>query len=235
MILFSLDSYGKTAGAALWRDGTFLYEATLATGLTHSESLLPLCAEAFRAAGVAPADVDLYAVCAGPGSFTGLRIGLATVKGLAAPHGTLTAPVSTLEAAALASGAEGTIIAALDARRQEVYWAAFQVENGLCRRLTPDAAAPVSALAETVKSAPGPVTFVGDGAPLCRAAFQEDPRVRPASPLPLPMACGAALAGLRMHEAGGAVPPAQLVPSYHRLSQAEREMREKQTKGREKI
>ena len=233
MILFSLDSYGRTAGVALWRDGTFLYEATLSAGLTHSETLLPLCAEAFRAAGLSPAAVDLYAVCAGPGSFTGLRIGLATVKGLAAPRDTPTAPVSTLEAAALASGAEGTVIAALDARRQEVYWAAFELKDGRCRRLTPDTAASVSALAPAVERAPGPVTFVGDGAPLCIAALGADERVRPARALPLPMACGAALAGLRLYEAGQAVPPSQLAPSYHRLSQAERELREKQTKGRE--
>ena len=230
MIVFALDSYGKNAGVALWRDDGFLYETTLAAGLTHSETLLPLCAEAFRATGLTPKEVDLFGVCAGPGSFTGLRIGLATVKGLALPHKTPAAGVSTLLAAALASGAEGTVVAALDARRNEVYWAAFQIQNGVCTRLAQDAAGPLPSLEPFLLQCAGPISFVGDGAALCHRAFGALPGVLPLRTLMLPMAAGAALAALQMQSEGGACEAEALRPCYHRLSQAERELAEKNKK-----
>ena len=98
MTIFGLDSAGKTAGIAILRDSRLIYECYLATGHTHSETLLCLCKNAFDAAGLSPAEIDVFAAAAGPGSFTGLRIGLAAVKGLAFPHDTPCAAVSTLEA-----------------------------------------------------------------------------------------------------------------------------------------
>ncbi|MEG1477822.1 MAG: tRNA (adenosine(37)-N6)-threonylcarbamoyltransferase complex dimerization subunit type 1 TsaB, partial [Oscillospiraceae bacterium] len=125
MKCFSLDSAGKTAGVALMEDGRLLYEAYLNSGNTHSVSLLPLVESAFNMAGITAKDIDLFAVNAGPGSFTGIRIGLALVKGLALPNNTPCVGTSTLESLAYGFGGEGTILAALDARRGEVYYAAF--------------------------------------------------------------------------------------------------------------
>lgn len=146
MTIFGLDSAGKTAGIAILRDSRLIYECYLATGHTHSETLLCLCKNAFDAAGLSPAEIDVFAAAAGPGSFTGLRIGLAAVKGLAFPHDTPCAAVSTLEALAYSAAVEGTLLCALDARRGEVYWAGFFAADGAVERLCPDESAPAASL-----------------------------------------------------------------------------------------
>ena len=127
MNILAIDTAGKTAAVAVMRDDTLLYEMASNTGLTHSETLLPMVDTALKACGLTLAQLDLYAVTNGPGSFTGLRIGLAAVKGLAFPRETLCAPVSTLEALAAAHTGEGTVLCALDARRAQVYSAAFDL------------------------------------------------------------------------------------------------------------
>ena len=102
MNILAVDTAGKTAGVALLQDDRLLYEVYLDGGMTHSETLMPMIDSCLKLCGLTCADIDLYAVNAGPGSFTGLRIGLAAVKGLAFPRETLCAPVSTLEALAAA-------------------------------------------------------------------------------------------------------------------------------------
>ena len=102
MNILAVDTAGKTAGVALLQDDRLLYEVYLDGGMTHSETLMPMIDTCLKLCGLTCADIDLYAVNAGPGSFTGLRIGLAAVKGLAFPRETLCAPVSTLEALAAA-------------------------------------------------------------------------------------------------------------------------------------
>ena len=217
-----VDSAGKSASVALCRDDQLLFECTLNNGLTHSQTLMCLIDGAFKASGLTPADVDVYGVCSGPGSFTGLRIGLAAVKGLAIAKDTPCAPVSTLEALAQCHTGEGTMISALDARRREVYWAAFDLATH--QRLTPDAAAPVKTLGDFIKTCKKPLFFVGDGAALCYNEFNLTAGVVPCpAALRVPRAAGACLAALRMQQEGQCLPPAQLLPSYHRLSQAERE------------
>ena len=120
MNILAVDTAGKTAGVALLQDDRLLYEAYLDGGMTHSETLMPMIDSCLKMCGLTCADIDLYAVNAGPGSFTGLRIGLAAVKGLAFPRETLCAPVSTLEALAAAHTGEGTVLCALDARRAQI-------------------------------------------------------------------------------------------------------------------
>ena len=102
MNILAVDTAGKTAGVALLQDDRLLYEVYLDAGMTHSETLMPMIDTCLKMCGMTCADIDLYGVNAGPGSFTGLRIGLAAVKGLAFPRETLCAPVSTLEALAAA-------------------------------------------------------------------------------------------------------------------------------------
>ena len=100
MNILAVDTAGKTLGVALLQDDRLLYEVYLDAGMTHSETLMPMIDTCLKTCGMTCADIDLYGVNAGPGSFTGLRIGLAAVKGLAFPRETLCAPVSTLEALA---------------------------------------------------------------------------------------------------------------------------------------
>lgn len=226
MKILGIDTAGRTMGVAVMQDDVLLYESHLATGLTHSETLLPAVDAALKAVGLTCGDIDLFGVCAGPGSFTGLRIGLATVKGLAFPGNIPCAGVSTLEALALCHTGEGTILPALDARRGEVYWAAFDLATHA--RLMPDAAAPAASLAEFVETCKKPLLFVGDGARLCYTKFKDIPGVLPCpAALTAGRGVGVCLAAKAMADRGETVSPAGLLPDYHRLSQAERERAEK--------
>ena len=182
MNILAIDTAGKTAAVAVMRDDTLLYEMASNTGLTHSETLLPMVDTALKACGLTPAQLDLYAVTNGPGSFTGLRIGLAAVKGLAFAANTPCAGVSTMAALAYGVCGEVTVIGAQDARRGQVYWAGFDLATHA--RLTPDAAEPVTALEAFVKECKKPLIFVGDGAALCYNTYKDQPGILPC-PQPL--------------------------------------------------
>ena len=175
MNILAVDTAGKTAGVALLQDDRLLYEVYLDGGMTHSETLMPMIDSCLKLCGLTCADIDLYAVNAGPGSFTGLRIGLAAVKGLAFPRETLCAPVSTLEALAAAHTGEGTVLCALDARRAQVYSAAFDLATHT--RLLDDDARAVTDLADFVENCKKPLFFVGDGAGLCYNKYSNVPGV----------------------------------------------------------
>ena len=120
MITLCLDSSGKSATVVLAKDEDLLYSTCLNTGLTHSETLLSLIQQALHASGLTPQDIDQYGICTGPGSFTGLRIGIALVKGLAFSADTPCVPLSTLHVLACGVSWPGIVISALDARRGEV-------------------------------------------------------------------------------------------------------------------
>lgn len=225
MNILALDASGKTAGICLTQNGKQLYSKTLCEGLTHSETLLPLVQQGLAACGLTVAQIDLYAITNGPGSFTGLRIGIALIKGLAMVHNTPVVGVSTLHALAAGCTLNGTIVAALDARRGEVYWAAFKRENGHLTRLTPDTAGPVEQIAEYGFFSNSPVFFIGDGAKICYTSFKLCSGIQNAPPAAsLGIAQGAAfLAENRTAEQEKNTSASQLVPVYLRLSQAERE------------
>ena len=234
MNLLAVDTAGKTAAVAVLRDDTLLYENQCNNGLTHSETLLPMIDTALRASGLTMDQVDVLAATNGPGSFTGLRIGLAVIKGLALPRQIPCAPVSTMAALAYGMVGQGTVIGAQDARRGQVYWAAFDLENHT--RLTPDAAAPATSLEEFVHNCKKPLFFVGDGAALCYNVYKQVPGVAACPPaLQVLRGAGVALAARALWESGGCVPPAELLPDYHRLSQAERERAEREKQQGETI
>lgn len=221
MTIFGLDSAGKTAGVAIEQDGRLIYECCLDAGHTHSETLLCLCQNALDAVHLSPAQVDIFAAAAGPGSFTGLRIGLAAVKGMAFANDTPCAAVSTLEALAYAAPVEGTLLCALDARRGEVYWAAFRAQGGAVHRLCPDSTAPAETLRTFVMQADEPVWLLGDGAALVQNVLADTGRTRLVPEAWRPFCAGGVCRAARA--AGETIPAALLVPDYHRLSQAERE------------
>ena len=226
MNILAVDTAGKTAGVALLQDDRLRYECYLDAGMTHSETILPLIDTCLRLCGLTCADIDLFGVNAGPGSFTGLRIGLAAVKGLAFPRETLCAPVSTLEALAAAHTGAGTVLCALDARRGQVYSAAFDLETH--SRLLPDDARAVAELENFVKTCKKPLFCIGDGAYLCYNTYRDIPGVLEVPPaLRGGRAAAVALVAQQMAQRGEAVLPEALLPDYHRLSQAERERAER--------
>ena len=206
MNILAVDTAGKTLGVALLQDDRLKYECYLDGGMTHSETLMPLVDHCLKLCGLTCADIDLFGVNAGPGSFTGLRIGLAAVKGLAFPRETLCAPVSTLEALAAAHTGAGTVLCALDARRAQA----------------------VADLAQFVENCKKPLFFVGDGASLCYNKYSNVPGVLTVPPeLRGGRAAAVALVAKQMAQRGEAVLPEALLPDYHRLSQAERERAER--------
>ena len=227
MTVLGLDCAGKTAGVALCRDGELFYESRLCAGFTHSETLLPLCEEALRACRLSLQDISLLAVTAGPGSFTGLRIGLATVKGLAFAHGTPCAGVSTLEAMAhQLEGREEILCPVMDARRSQVYNAKFAFSDGRLTRLCEDRALSVEELLAEAKKEEKEYFFVGDGALMCYNIFSE---AKVKSRLaPEPLLIQSAWGVCRAAESGAFASPDDLVPNYLRLSQAERERLERE-------
>ena len=230
MNLLALDTAGKTAAVAVLRDDTLLYEAQCNNGLTHSETLLPMIDTALKACGLTVDDLDVLGVTNGPGSFTGLRIGIAAIKGLAFPDDTPCIGVSTPEAIAYGLlGFEGTVIPMMDARCGQVYTALFQGKDGRLTRLSEDEALPLSELKEKLKSCTGPLWLCGDGAHLGLAAWGEELPVRMA---PAHLCCQRASAvGLAaMQHLGEAVSPAALVPCYLRPANA-MTLAERQKKG----
>ena len=233
MNILAVDTAGKTLGVALLQDDRLLYECYLDAGMTHSETLMPLVDHCLSLCGMGCGDIDLYGVNAGPGSFTGLRIGLAVVKGLALPRQIPCAGVSTMAALAYGLAGEGTVIGAQDARRGQVYWGAFDLAAH--DRLTPDTAAPVTTLENFVQTCKKPLFFVGDGATLCYNTYKNVPGVVCVpQPMQVLRGAGVALAARAMWERGECVPPAALLPDYHRLSQAERERAEREkTEGKQ--
>ena len=231
MKILALESSAVACSAALWGEEGLIAQTFQQSGLTHSRTLLPMTHDLLKNCQVSLSDVDVIAVAAGPGSFTGLRIGLAVIKGLALPRQLPCAGVSTMAALAWGLAGEGTVIGAQDARRGQVYWGAFDLASH--RRLTEDAAAPVTELENFVQSCKKPLFFVGDGATLCYNTYKSVPGVVCTPPaLQVLRGAGVALAAKALWENGECVPPAALLPDYHRLSQAERERAEREkTKG----
>lgn len=225
MKILALESSAKAASCAVLEDGRPIATAWQATGLTHSRTLLPMVEDMLRSSELTLDQMDAMTVAVGPGSFTGLRIGISALKGLAWAAGKPCIPVSTLEAMAWPlRHMEGTILCAMDARRQQVYTAAFTGEGSGLRRLRPDRAISLEEVAGDLKDLPRPITVVGDGAELCHGFLTERGIECCLAPqhLRLQSALGVAMAAEALGE--GALCTAQeLAPVYLRLSQAERE------------
>lgn len=232
MKILALDSSAVVASVALCEDETLLAEYTLNNGNTHSETLLPMVETLLSHFGIAVNDIDLFAVSTGPGSFTGVRIGTATVKGLAFDKNTPCVGVSTLEALAENAVALGGLICpVMNARRAQVYTALFRSDGRTLVRLTPDSAMAITELDEMLSTYGEPVCFVGDGQKITRDALQKND----AHPLPDRLchqsAYSVAQVALRAHRNGHATDDAALVVTYLRPSQAERERLEREAKA----
>ncbi len=223
MILLFLDTSGPSAGVALMEDGVVRYEAMTVNAFTHSQSILPMTEEAFRRTGLSLEGVDYLAVTAGPGSFTGVRIGVSTVKGLAHALNKPCVAVDALEA--MAAGVRpfsGVICPIQDARAGQVYGAAFQGET--LARLLPDQPLKLEEFLDQAGTLGERLLFLGDGMPVHReriAAMMGERALF--APPHLAFLRPAAAAALAWEKRDGAVDYLSLEPLYLRAPSAERQ------------
>ncbi len=230
MLLLAFETSAKAASVALFDGERLLGEHYQNTGLTHSQTLMVMAENLLKECGCTAQDVQAVAVAEGPGSFTGVRIGVAAAKGFAWGGEIPCYGVSTLEAMALGLGAyQGYLCPVMDARRSQVYNAIFYVNQGTVTRVTEDRAIALKDLQRELQALDGPVFLVGDGSDL---TYQTLSGEIPALVLPQPhklhqRAVGVGLGALRKLAAGEKGDGNALVPNYLRLSQAERERLEK--------
>ncbi len=232
-LILAVDTTASPVSCALVQDGRVLAADYAHTGLTHSQTLMPMVEHILQLSGVTVEQLDALAVHAGPGSFTGVRIGVSAVKGLAFAHNKPCVSVSTLagmaENAAVLPG--GVICCVMDARCQQVYTALFEKNAaGETVRLTPDEAISIEELGARLQQTAGPVLLTGDGAEICyRTLCSRLPQLYLAPPSArYQQAAAAAVVAERLFLAGESIPAEQLLPVYLRLPQAERELRRRQ-------
>ncbi len=207
---------------------------------THSQTIMPMLSCALEHSGLALSQIDYFCTVTGPGSFTGLRIGISAIKGLAYTNGTPCAEVSSLEALAYNyKDIDATVCAVMDARSNQVYNALFQTHaNGEISRLCDDRAISVDELLQelTEKYSDKSIILVGDGAVLCYNRFVQSISNVTLAPLSMryQKATSVALCGIDRIKESKIVSADKLLPNYLRLSQAERELSNKQ-KNKEDI
>ena len=226
MKILAFETSAKAASVAITDNGKLLGESYQNTGLTHSQTLMVMAEDLLKTCNLTVKDVEAVAVAAGPGSFTGVRIGVAAAKGFAWGGELPCYGVSTLEAMAHSLGAyQGYVVPAMDARRSQVYTAIFHAEKGVLFRVEDDMAISLEELGEKIKNFAEPVFLVGDGAVLCyNTLLKEVPGlVLPPEHRMHQRASGVALTAQVMIDAGEPGNGAELTPNYLRLSQAERE------------
>ena len=232
MKILCLESTAKIASCAILEDGDTLAEYTVHPGgLSHSELLLPMCKSLLTSLGLSIDDIDLFAAAAGPGSFTGVRIGVSVIKGLAFSKEKPCAEVSSLEA--LAEGLtpiRGILCPVMDARRGQVYNALFRSTEEGTVRLSEDRALSLDELAEELLTyRDKPIYLVGDGYRIAREALTARGVALADTPLALRGQSAAAVGrcAYRMAKDGRTVSDEALRPVYLRLPQAERERLER--------
>lgn len=235
MKILAFDSTAKVASVAVTEGDRTLLSYSIDNGLTQSELLLPMAESALKALRLDFSDIDAYAVTVGPGSFTGVRIGVSLVKGLAFSKGAPCVPISTLEALSEnLRGAEGIIAPVMDARRSQVYTAIFESDGNKITRLTEDMAIPIAELYERLKTYGKKAYLVGDGYDITYKALSEMGLDTLAITPPLLRMQNAAsvgrIAAIKL-EQGEYTTDSSLSPIYLRMPQAERERLEKSQQG----
>ncbi len=230
MKILAFDSTAKAASVAISEDDKLLALYNIENGLTHSELLLPMIESMMKSLKLEYSDIELFATSVGPGSFTGVRIAAALLKGLAFGRNVPCAEVSTLEALAEnAAGIDGIIVPVMDARRNQFYSARFASSDGEITRLSPDEAISADALAEALKGYEGDIFLVGDGYELAKKILTEKGVKTASTPrlLRSQSAYSVAKIARKKHSCGETTSDKALLPSYLRLPQAERERLER--------
>lgn len=232
MKLLAIESSGLVASAAIVTEDALLAEYTVNFKKTHSQTLLPMVEEIVSMLGVELSELDAIAVSAGPGSFTGLRIGSATAKGLGLALKKPVIPVPTTQGiAANLYGAECIICPLMDARRNQVYTGLYRYNKEGFVIVEDQMAVMIDEIIEKVNAIGEPVTYLGDGVEVFSDILKEKTTV-PFSFAPLhaskQRAGALAARAVELYKAGVMQSAAEHEPDYLRLSQAERELKEKQ-------
>ncbi len=234
MKILSVECSATPASVAIIDDQKVLYSSFTNIKMTHSETLIPMISDALKVSKMSVDDIDYYAVSAGPGSFTGVRIGISAIKGLAAKNDTPCVPVSTLFAMAMPfKNFDCIVCAVMDARCNQVYNALFKIENNTVTRLSEDRALLCDELKSEIERFPSceKIIIVGDGADIFYPFVKEYTNVIKADEaVKFQNAVGVGFASIADIEKNNTVPPASLLPVYLRLPQAERELKKKQNK-----
>ncbi len=228
MLTLAFETSAKAGSVALLDDTKLLGESYQNTGLTHSQTLLSMAETLIAHCGYTPQDIQAVAVAAGPGSFTGIRIGVAAAKGFAWAKELPCCGVSTLEAMALNLGVwQGYVLPVMDARRNQVYNALFHAQNGVLTRICQDRAISLEDLCSEIKNLQESVFLVGDGSILCYNTLSEDVNalILPSEDRMHQRAKGVGMTAWLAISRGESTDAATLTPNYLRLSQAEREKR----------
>ncbi len=230
MLILAFETSAKAGSVALLENGILLGEEYENTGQTHSQTLLSMAENLLDHCGKTPQQVEAVAVAAGPGSFTGVRIGVAAAKGFAWGATLPCCGVSTLEAMATHLAVHsGLVCCVMDARRNQVYNALFRAENGVLSRLSEDRAISLQELKEELKNFEEPVYLVGDGSNLTYKTLENEVSlILPPEHRMHQRASGVAILAEKKLLSGESCDGAALQPNYLRLSQAERERLEKQ-------
>jgi len=234
LLILAFETTAKAGSVALTENGKLLGEFYQNTGLTHSQTLLTMAEDLLKSCGKSVSDVTAVAVAEGPGSFTGVRIGVAAAKGFAWGGEIPCYGISTLEAMAETLGIyQGYVCPCMDARRSQVYNALFYVNHGEIQRIQPDRAIALADLGEELKKLEESVFLVGDGSVLCYNTLSDSVPglVLPPEHRMHQRASGVALLAERKIAAGEEGDANGLTPNYLRLSQAERERLEKTQKA----
>lgn len=232
MTILGIDTSAVSCGAAVLRDGKIISDVYLNVGLTHSQTLMTAVDSSLKNCGLTLGDIDIIAVAAGPGSFTGIRIGVSAVKGMAFERRIPVYGVSTLEALACTVRRKNCVICpVMDARCSQVYTALFSFDGEKTVRLCGDEPLKLDELKEKLSAYPRPVVFVGDGTGAVRKYFGDGDGTEYFSELfTFQHGSGVAFAANMMYNSG--VEPVdgdELFPVYLRLSQAERERKSKES------
>ena len=233
MIILAFDSTAKAASVAVSEDEKLLALYTIDNGLTQSELLLPMAENILKSLKLTFDDISLLACSVGPGSFTGVRIGAALVKGLAFGKGIPCVAVSTLDALAVnLEGLEGVIIPCMDARRAQVYSATYRSKGGELSKLTEDRAIALSDLALELASYDAPIYLCGDGYATAKRTLESSGiRIKSTPELLITEnAYSVARVAKRMYDAGNYCTDLEIAPTYLRMPQAERERLERLAK-----
>jgi tRNA threonylcarbamoyladenosine biosynthesis protein TsaB len=230
-----LEASSVSASVCITDDDTLLAQSFQNCGLTHSTTLLPMTDHVLHASQLTLDDIDAVAVTVGPGSFTGIRIGVATAKGIADGRGLPCIPVSSLAGNAWnVTLSDRLICPVMDARRSQLYNALFEIRDGVPVRLTDDRLILMNDLKEQLICHKKSILLLGDGAQICYNTFitseELDVALAP-SGLRYPAAYGAAMEAARLYREGKAIPAAELMPFYLRQPQAVRERLARENKS----
>lgn len=228
MKILALDSSATSASVAILDDEKIVGEFNINTRLTHSQTLMPMLKSLLECTNTSLDDIDRFAVCVGPGSFTGIRIGVSAVKGMCMGLDKPCIPVSTLESMPYnLISLDCIVCAVMDARCNQVYNAMFDVSGGIVKRLTPDRAIMIEELKKELCKYNKKIILVGDGANLCYNNMRESLNIEIAPEhLKYQNAVSVAQAA---KNSDSVLSAKEIMPEYLRLPQAERELKKRQS------